>query len=630
MKKLTIILSIIILALSPTLASANLVYVGNSTPDHQAQRIYGQDRYQTATSVADQLATTLGIDYTAGQKFQAVVLASGNNWPDAISGTSLAKLNKAPILLLDSTVEALGSKETFTYMSNHVAPSAKIFILGGKGIMPEEFTQHLISMGYSASNIQQIGGVDRDETSFMIAKMTGSHELAVVSDQNFYDAISANPFYTLHDGAQCSTVLIPSTGIVSDEEKNYFNNCTKLITMGDLSNTVNLQSLYPNAKWIPFTSGTSEYSTNSLAAGNGFTSAFIATGEDYPDALTGMVLANFTGTLYGSPIILLKNDSIPQESLGTLNNILPTAKGNKVTSLIVLGGTGAISDNLVNSLLNIMASDPRNQILNFSFKGRPSIVCTIANGENTVSASVSSDTDVTALIPDITVENGVTISPKPGVPTDFTNPVKYTLTDKNGNVDTYTVIITKLQPEGTQNLITGFNFTNTNIQCQINNQTGIISAEVPYGTDLMTLIPQITVSPGATINPSSGIMTDFSHLVCYTVTSQNGLQRQYCVNITAQAYSGPSSSEKKITFFKFNDLNIQCEINDQTHSISGVVPYGTDLAHLVPDVHVSDGATVLPGSGIVQDFTRPVEYDVRAQDGSTQGYIVTITTAQQP
>lgn len=49
-------------------------------------RCYGQERYQTATAIADQLAEQFKIDYSKGQQFQAVVLASGNNWLDAVSG----------------------------------------------------------------------------------------------------------------------------------------------------------------------------------------------------------------------------------------------------------------------------------------------------------------------------------------------------------------------------------------------------------------------------------------------------------------------------------------------------------------------------------------------------------------
>lgn len=50
-------------------------------------------------------------------------------------------------------------------------------------------------------------------------------------------------------------------------------------------------------------------------------------------------------------------------------------------------------------------------------------------------------TDVTAITPDITVSANASISPESGVPQDFTNPVKYTVTAQDGTQKTYTVTV---------------------------------------------------------------------------------------------------------------------------------------------------------------------------------------------
>lgn len=49
-----------------------------------------------------------------------------------------------------------------------------------------------------------------------------------------------------------------------------------------------------------------------------------------------------------------------------------------------------------------------------------------------------------------------------------------------------------------------------------------ITVTVPYGTNVTSLTPTITVSAGATVSPASGIAKDFTSPVTYTVTAEDG------------------------------------------------------------------------------------------------------------
>lgn len=80
------------------------------------------------------------------------------------------------------------------------------------------------------------------------------------------------------------------------------------------------------------------------------------------------------------------------------------------------------------------------------------------------------------------------------------------------------------------------------------------------------------------------------------------------------------SSEKEITEFVLADVS--GTIGDE--DIAVVLPFGTSTS-LKPTITVSDKATVSPGSLEEQDFSVPVIYTVTAEDGSTKGYIVTVT-----
>lgn len=61
-------------------------------------------------------------------------------------------------------------------------------------------------------------------------------------------------------------------------------------------------------------------------------------------------------------------------------------------------------------------------------------------------------------------------------------------------------------------------------------------------------------------------------------------------------------------------------------NINITVKKGTDLSQLTPILTLSEGATVNPPSGKVQDFTYPVKYTVVSEDGATHRvYTVTIS-----
>jgi len=86
---------------------------------------------------------------------------------------------------------------------------------------------------------------------------------------------------------------------------------------------------------------------------------------------------------------------------------------------------------------------------------------------------------------------------------------------------------------------------------------------------------------------------------------------------------------KAITEFRFATPVATSTINESNHSISLTVPFNTDVTTLVPTITIT-GVSVSPLSGVAQNFTNPVTYIVTAADGSTQAYIVTVSTTTDP
>ncbi len=73
----------------------------------------------------------------------------------------------------------------------------------------------------------------------------------------------------------------------------------------------------------------------------------------------------------------------------------------------------------------------------------------------------------------------------------------------------------------------------------------------------------------------------------------------------------------------FRLLDQPCAVGENTISLA--VIEGTDLSNLVPELTVSQGATVTPDPAQPQDFSRPVHYLVTSQTGHTNVYTVSVT-----
>jgi len=93
----------------------------------------------------------------------------------------------------------------------------------------------------------------------------------------------------------------------------------------------------------------------------------------------------------------------------------------------------------------------------------------------------------------------------------------------------------------------------------IDNDNLTVWVEVEEGTDLTQLLPAIFVSAGASVDPPSGSMQDFTNPVTYTVTSENGqVENEWIVTVTVTTglveiketdfliYPNPTANEFKV------------------------------------------------------------------------------------
>ncbi|MEO9871502.1 BspA family leucine-rich repeat surface protein [Ekhidna sp.] len=160
----------------------------------------------------------------------------------------------------------------------------------------------------------------------------------------------------------------------------------------------------------------------------------------------------------------------------------------------------------------------------------------------------------------------------------------------------------------------------------INPDTHTIDIEVLFTNVLDTLAPRITLSPGATSNPISGFVQDFSNAVTYIVTAEDGSTTQdWTINVTVAA-PGP---ETDILTFALDQQTGEAIIDLVNHTVGIEVAFGTDLTNLAPEISLSRGAISNPIIGTAQDFSSEVTYTVTSADGeNTQDWTVNVTLAE--
>lgn len=139
----------------------------------KSSRLQGQDRYETSVEVAKNIGTGNGI-----------IVASGENFPDAVSVASIAAVKQMPILLTpkDGLPEV-----TAKFISSNNASSG--YIVGGTGVVSD-------SAASSLGNYKRLSGQDRYETNSAIINEFASNisfnTVYVANGEGFADALSGS------------------------------------------------------------------------------------------------------------------------------------------------------------------------------------------------------------------------------------------------------------------------------------------------------------------------------------------------------------------------------------------------------------------------------------------------------
>ncbi|MEY9887724.1 putative cell wall-binding protein [Catenulispora sp. MAP5-51] len=147
------------------------------------KRIGGSDRYQTSLLVSQ-------AQWKDGSA-NAVVLARGDQAPDALAGVPLAAHVHGPLLLTDpSTLDRATSAE-IARVTGGPAPDKTVYILGGNAAVSPSIESGLRAAGY---HVVRYKGDDRYGTARAVASAFGStSHVIVATGEDFPDALAAGP-----------------------------------------------------------------------------------------------------------------------------------------------------------------------------------------------------------------------------------------------------------------------------------------------------------------------------------------------------------------------------------------------------------------------------------------------------
>ncbi|WP_459129135.1 cell wall-binding repeat-containing protein [Guggenheimella bovis] len=297
-------------------------------PQGDAQRIFGLDRIDTAVNLSKEL-----YDST-----ENVIIARKDTFPDALSGSVLARVLDAPVLLCSSDVLDPAVAEEIRRLN-----AQNIYIIGGSQSISPKVESELSTM---ARSVQRVSGRDRYETSAKVASLIsiysgGVESAVIVSGENYPDALSISPYAAR---TLAPILLVKSKEVPASIKKAIQDIGIKVTTVVGGMQVIDDSVLKELPGLRGRIGGQTRFETSALIAEkffSGATKTIVASGERFADALVSGPLAYKDQ----APILLVKKNILPSE-------IETYLKNSTIQKVVIVGGYLSVSDVVKNAILD--------------------------------------------------------------------------------------------------------------------------------------------------------------------------------------------------------------------------------------------------------------------------------------
>jgi len=283
-------------------------------------RLAGTDRFGTAVAVSKTEFPNGG----AG----AVVLARGDDYPDALVGAPLAAAKNAPLLL---TTGATLPAATLAEIQRVLPSGGAVYVLGGPTAVPVSVQSQLTGLGYV---VTRYSGATRFDTAVQVAGALGNPgTVLLATGTNFPDALSAGVAAVKAGGV----VLLTNGPTLPSATSAYLQaHPGTVYAVGGPASSAD-----PSASPIV---GADRFQTAVDVATKFFgapASVGFATGRSFPDALSGGALLGHLGV----PLLLVDTSSVPTSVITYVTGAQAT-----LATGTLFGGTKTIDSSVEDAL----------------------------------------------------------------------------------------------------------------------------------------------------------------------------------------------------------------------------------------------------------------------------------------
>lgn len=307
----------------------NLIYTYRYSIHRIAvERLSGPNRFATAVAISQQ----------GWETADKVILVRHDDFADSLAAVPLSRIYDAPILMT-----APGRLHAETRAEIERLGATTVVIVGGNSVVSWDVKDELEDMGL---DVERIGGANRFATSALIAERIMGYlpgtEVVIAYGLNFPDAMAVAPL-AAREGMP---ILMVTTDTIPEETQAFLDNfsiSTTYVVGGSGIISQDVFDALPNATRF---AGSNRYATaaeinRAWGLAGSANTMFVATGENFPDALTlGALAAKYNGNL-----VLVQQNKIPD----VVDEYLEDCRGF-IVHIYIAGGVVVVSQEVAEQL----------------------------------------------------------------------------------------------------------------------------------------------------------------------------------------------------------------------------------------------------------------------------------------
>jgi putative cell wall-binding protein len=292
--------------------------------DATSDRLGGGDRYEAAVTIAKAA-------FPSGAP--VIFVASGENFPDALSAGPLAAANHGPLLL------TLGGGLPAATRAEIVALSpSKIVVVGGAAAVSDAVVAQLRHL---APTVQRVSGADRYAVSrgIVAANQHSGKPLFVATGMGFADAVTAGAAAARSGG---QLLLVPGTwGGLPAGYASFIRGLRPssiAVVGGPLAVSGGIVSELSGVATTTRYGGSDRYAVSAAilrAFGTPSTHVYLTTGQNFPDALAAAPLAGRSD----ATVATVPGGCVPDDTFHAIQDL-------QLSRVTLLGGPTAVGSNV--------------------------------------------------------------------------------------------------------------------------------------------------------------------------------------------------------------------------------------------------------------------------------------------